>query len=584
MKRFSYLLPFILCASTLPVSVEFREKKISPRETEIACTFVLQPHEVLYQKNILFSVDSPDVTLSTATANKDLCSSYDPHLKEHCMVFDENVTFSFKANYTAPTAPEHAMITVMYATNTQKEGKTSTFPLTFAKPHEIKEAHIANAEVAECKAMVKQEEVGSWRSIIQNIKDTVTSTNSWLLRFVFVFLLGLLLSLTPCIYPMIPITVGILQAQGSASISRNFFLSACYTLGLSTTFALMGLLAASSGSVFGHMLANPIFVLCVVALLCYFAFSLFGFYNMYIPSFMRKKGSLSNSGSAVSIFTFGLASGTFASPCVSPGLALVLAIVAALGSKFLGFLLLFVFGIGMSTPLLLIGTFSGSMNMLPRAGMWMIEIQRIFGFLLLGMCFYYLNTILPEYITSFGLAVLLVVAGLYYLNNKNSAQGFWKLIKNLIGIGCLASAVFVSVVTIQDLYYPELAHANEASWFTDLEQAQTTALQRNKKLLIDFWTPYCSICKAITNTVLKDASIKCILDKYYAVLTVDASDNDLEPYKTLRSRYDIQGVPTIIIVDPTTNSALKRWSSELYDMEKSAVIEELTSYGQAKSL
>lgn len=584
MKRFSYFMPFVLCTALLPVSVEFKEKKISPQKTEIACTFILQPHEVLYQKNVLFSVDSPDVTLSTPTTNKDVASSYDPHFKEHRMVYDENVTFSLQATHTLPLAPEQTTITVIYATNTHKEGQTATFPLAFTHPHEAQEIPSANAAIAECQAMVKQEEIGSWRAMIQNIKDTVTSTDSWMLRFLFVFLLGLLLSLTPCIYPMIPITVGILQAQGSTSLARNFFLSTCYTLGLSTTFALMGLLAASSGSVFGHLLANPIFVICIVALLCYFAFSLFGFYNMYIPKVMRNKGSLSNSGSALSIFTFGLASGTFASPCVSPGLALVLAIVAALGNKFLGFLLLFVFGIGMSTPLLLIGTFSGSMNMLPRAGMWMIEIQRIFGFLLLGMCFYYLNTILPDYITAFGLSILLVVAGLYYFNNRNGASGFWKFIRNITGISCLAAAAFLSVVTIQDLYYPELAHASEASWFTDLDQAQAAAIQSNKKLFIDFWTPYCSICKAITNNVLKDPTIHCVLDKYYTVLTVDASDNNSEPYKTLRSRYDIQGVPTLIIVDPTTNAAFKRWSSELYDMEKSAVMEELTTYGQAKSL
>lgn len=584
MKHFSALLPFLFSCSLMSVSVEFKEKKISPTKTDVTCIFVLQPHEVLYQKNILFSVDNPDVTLTPAQANKDLASSYDPHFKEHRMVFDETVMFSFSATRSVDTADMQANINILYATNTHKEGENATFPLTFRSTQGSNGMTLAHPDVQECQAFVKQEEAGSWRATIQHIKDVVSSTDSWLLRLAFVFLLGLLLSLTPCIYPMIPITVGILQAQGSKSLGRNFFLSSCYTLGLSTTFALMGLLAASSGSVFGHLLANPLFILCIVALLCYFAFSLFGFYNMYIPKVMRGKGSLSSTGSALSIFTFGLASGTFASPCVSPGLALVLAIVAALGSKLLGFLLLFVFGIGMSTPLLIIGTFSSSITMLPRAGMWMIEIQRIFGFLLLGMCFYYLNTILPDYLTMFGVSALLVVVGIYYLRTKNSNTGIWKFLKNIIGMGCLALSVFLAAVTIQELLYPELNKATEQSWFTDLDKAQQTALAQNKKLFIDFWTPYCSICKAITNTVLKDATVSCILNKYYCVLTVDASDNDTEPYKTLRSRYDIQGVPALIIVDPTNNAELKRWSSELYDMEKSTILNELTAYGQTKNL
>lgn len=582
MKRSFYFIPFLMASLISAVSLEFKEKNISPTQTDLTCTFVLQPHELLYQKNIVFSVDNPAIQLSPAQASKEVSSTYDSHFKEHCMVYDGNVTFSLLATLNSNSDNTHANIHVLYATNTNKEGLSETFPLSFSTPQQSAKTTPVATETKETQPVSPTVQSSDWRAKIQQIKDTVASTDSWLIRFLAVFLLGLLLSLTPCIYPMIPITVGILQAQGSNSLSKNFLLSACYTLGLSTTFALMGLLAASSGAAFGHLLVNPIFVVAIVALLCYFAFSLFGFYNMYIPAVMRNKSSMSRSGSALSIFTFGLASGTFASPCVSPGLALVLALVAAIGNKFLGFLLLFVFGIGMSTPLLLIGTFSSSMNMLPRAGMWMIEIQRIFGFLLLGMCFYYLNTILPSWLTACGLSLLLIVAGVYYLHSKHADSRFWKFIKNILGIGCLAGAVFIIVVTVQDFYYPELKHGAEQSWYTDLAQAEQQARAQSKKVFIDFWTPYCSICKAITNTVLKDPSISAVLDQYYTVLTVNASDHESEPYKTLHARYSIQGVPTLIIIDPTNNAILKRWSSELYDMDKTTVINELTTLGQIK--
>ena len=354
---------------------------------------------------------------------------------------------------------------------------------------------------------------------LKSIPNKIKTTDSIFLRILLVFLLGLLMSLTPCIYPMIPITVGVLQSQGSKSFFKNFMLSSAYTLGLATTFSIMGLLAASSGEAFGHMMGNPLFVIVIVAVLCYFALSLFGLYNMYIPKFLRnKKSSLSKGGSLLSIFFFGLMSGTVASPCLSPGLALVLTMVATIANKFLGFLLLFAFGVGISTPLLIIGTFSSSINLLPRAGTWMIEVQKIFGFMLFGMCFYYLNNILPWYIILVMLTLFSLCTGIYYLRSispQDSAA--WKWTKNVFGISGIALSVFLFVETFQELYYPELNVGIESSWHSDYDEAVRIARQERKNLFIDFWAPFCSICKAITRTVLKDPAVAKELENFVVV-------------------------------------------------------------------
>jgi thiol:disulfide interchange protein DsbD len=422
-------------------------------------------------------------------------------------------------------------------------------------------------------------------STIQSVKawftalpQKIQSTDSLLLRLLFVFLLGLLMSMTPCIYPMIPITVGVIQSQGSKSLLQNFFLSFAYTIGLATTFSVMGLLAASSGEAFGHLMGSPFFVYFIVAVLAYFAFSMFGLYNLYIPSFMKGGKSISGSGSYLSIFLFGLASGTVSSPCLSPGLALVLTMVATMANKFLGLLLLFVFGIGISIPLLVIGTFSTSINLLPRAGMWMIEVQKLFGFLLLGMCFFYLNNILPWYVILVMLTIFSLCGGIFYLRSVSPSDSkIWRAIKNLLGIGGIAISVFLFVETFQELYYPELNAGVEAAWYTDYDKALEIAKDQNKNLFIDFWAPFCSICKAITKTVLKDDHVAKALEDF-VVVQVDAGDADLEPYKSLQARYNIQGVPNLIIVDPHNGNELKRWRSEIYDEDNADVIEELKKY------
>lgn len=418
------------------------------------------------------------------------------------------------------------------------------------------------------------------KNISEFLKNTIINSESWFLRLMFALILGILLSLTPCIYPMIPITVGILQAQGSKSILKNFSLSFMYTLGLATTFSLLGLLAASSGEAFGSIMASPIFILCFVALLAYFAFSMFGLYNLHIPRFLQKKRDISGGGSYASIFLFGLASGSVASPCLSPGLAFLLAMVATMANKFLGFLLLFAFGVGVSTPLLIIGTFSGSMNALPKAGAWMLEVQKLFGFMLLGLCFFYLNNILPWYVILIMLTIFALCSGLYYLRSVTTYDSaILKNIKNVLGVTGIALSVYLAVESVQEIYYPTLDDDPfESTWYTDYDKAVKDAQHEHKKLFLDFGASFCTLCTHITNHVIKHPSVIKVLSDNYIFVAVNGDDSAIEPYKTLKERYNIQGFPTLIVVNPEDGSELKRWQGEIEDESISDVITELNKH------
>ena len=559
----------------------YREKHVDPDRTQLFVYVTLKPNEVVYEKEILLSVDHPHIELSSWRTDVKTALTYDYTLKEQRGVFEKNFTIEAEATQKQKSS-DQAILHVAMASNLSPKPEEKLFPISFvasSEPDTQSQANNISVNSAEPTDTGTSAASRTWQEISQSLKDKITSTESWTLRLLLALLLGIFLSLTPCIYPMIPITVGILQTQGTSSLLRNFLLSLCYAFGLGTTFSLMGLLAASSGQAFGHLLGNPLFVLCIVALLCYFAFSLFGFYNLYIPRFMQNKGSYSKTGSAFSIFMFGMASGTFASPCLSPGLALILSLVAAMANKLAGLLLLFCFGLGLSMPLIIIGTFSSSITMLPRAGMWMIEVQKVFGFLLLGMCFYYLSAITPSALLLSLLTVFFVFVGFYYLKQKAS-RPFWALIKNGVAFSCLVIAAFVGIQALHETFYPEKEALVDLPWKHSYDEAAAAAQATNKKIFIDFSTPYCSICSAITKTVLQDKEISKVLTDLYVLLAVDASDSSQEPYKTLRERYDIQGVPTILIVDPTSGKELKRWMSELYGTKRNEVVADLKTYAK----
>ncbi len=419
------------------------------------------------------------------------------------------------------------------------------------------------------QATVQEE---SSKGITASLQNLIKTTDSNGIRLLLAFFLGLLMSLTPCIYPMIPITVGILQAQGKKSIGHNFLLSLTYTCGIATTFAMCGVVAALTGAICGQIMTSPIFVIVMIALLLYFAFSMLGFYDMYTPKF-GQNAAVAKGGSFFSVFTFGALSGTMASPCLTPGLALLLTIVGSIGSYVIGFILLFAFGIGLSIPLLIIGTFSSSLNMLPRAGMWMVEVKKLFGFMLIGMALYMLNNIVPWHMMLWIIGVVGIQVSGWYLWDAQKNRGFIKILKSCAAIAAIIGSGFV----LKTAYFGENKTTKVVcaygDWEIDYDHARECAQAANKKIFIDFWATFCSICKAIDKTVLADEDTLNQL-KSFVMLKVDGTDPDSEPFATLHKTYAIKGFPTFLLVDAQTGDVVHQWGSEIYN-DKASFIKDL---------
>ena len=196
--------------------------------------------------------------------------------------------------------------------------------------------------------------------------------------------------------------------------------------------------------------------------------------------------------------------------------------------------------------------------------------------MLLAMCVYLLSNILPASMIQLIVTGFILGSGIYYLQNISKYDSkFWRYLK--ISLGCLLIiiAVLYSWQIIQTTYLKtNNQDTNHQIWLTDYEAAVKIAYSKNQKLIIDFGADWCSICKAIDKHVLNDTQVKPILQKFI-LLKVDATDQDSEPYVTLKNKYQILGVPTILVIDPNNQALLKRWGCELYDLPKAEFIHEL---------
>jgi cytochrome c-type biogenesis protein len=201
---------------------------------------------------------------------------------------------------------------------------------------------------------------------------------------------GLLTSLTPCVYPMIPITAAVIAGTAKqSSRMRTVLLTLTYALGLALLYATMGLIAGLTGSLFGTIASSPWARFAIGNLLVVFALAMWDVIPINAPTRLITWAGSLGGGSYPAVFLLGATSGIVAAPCGAPAFAAVLTFVASTGSAALGFLYLFVFSIGMTAILVLVGLFSGTLSVLPRSGTWMVWMKRIAGLIMLGMAEYY---------------------------------------------------------------------------------------------------------------------------------------------------------------------------------------------------
>lgn len=374
------------------------------------------------------------------------------------------------------------------------------------------------------------------------------------------FVAGIGLSFTPCVYPMIPITVAVIGGQSAGTPLKGFLLSLVYVLGISIVYSVLGIAAASTGTLFGSAMQSPYVIGFVVAVFIALAFSMFGAYTLQIPTFLSEKFGQKSGAGIAGVFFMGLVAGTVASPCVGPALVSLLVYIATTGSKVLGFWMLFTFAWGLGLLLIVIGTFSGSIKALPRSGAWMGIVERIFGLLLFGAALYYLKLVIPEWLFTVILGTFLIVTGVFSggLDRIAAESGTLIRVKKSFGIVCLVFGLYflAGTLLIKGLFLPPLSTTSptistqeEIDWVTSEVEGLATAKASARPVIIDFWAEWCSVCKKLDKKTYADPEI-ISESKRFVNIKVDCTNTDDPTVRLLWKKYGVVGLPTLVFVSP----------------------------------
>ena len=552
-------------------SATISQQHTGPEDVTFTIQCRLDENEMLFHNSIQFSFNSPDVRIKEWSSPKSPCTYFDSITKKSLQAYSDHVTFVIVTRVPDQFSFAGIKLHMNYQTTASKMPAERIFLLG-------ESGDVVRVETnAPAATQSTPSAPPTAQSLKQRFQALTQSLLSWIqnkelsiwVKFLLAFIIGVFMSLTPCIYPMIPITIGILQGNKSTSVGRSFALALVYTCGISCTFAILGFLAAFAGAQFGSLMSNPLVIIPIVIIFGYLGFSMLGFYDMYTPKFMRARTTSTQKGSFVSAFVFGLINGTVASPCLSPGLALILGIVAQMANKFLGFLLLFVFGIGSSLPLLIIGTFSSALHFLPRAGMWMIEFKKVFGFLLLGMCIYYLGIFMSADVFYITLGIYLVLIGIYYFVYGLKARSH---LTKIVGILLFAGAAFSFVESSKAALEPA---KTPFAWETNYAAMREKARQENKLMLLDFMTSWCSACKIVDKNFFGLPVIQKEVPLRVVPVKVDCSDMKDETASGLAKKFGVTGYPTFVLVDPNSETVIRTWYADITEKTPATFLKEL---------
>ena len=366
----------------------------------------------------------------------------------------------------------------------------------------------------------------------------------WFLSLLIIFLGGLGLNLTPCIYPLIPITISFFVAQGAGSPRWVFILSLFYVLGMALTYSVLGTLAALTGSLFGSALQNPFVLLFIAFVLVGLSLSMFGLYEIRMPAFLTRIAGKSSQG-VFGALLMGLTVGIVAAPCIGPFVIGLLSYVGQKGNPVLGFWTFFVLALGLGTPFLFLGTLSGSIGRLPRSGEWMVWVKKGFGFVMLGMVVYFLRNLISNELYWLLQASIAAVGSIYLGWVEGSAKGSrgFRGVKWGTGIFGLVLSCYL-LLAPGHLFF----HRGGIQWLDYDEELVQRAKSEAKPVIIDFTADWCIPCREMEHRTFSSPPV-IARARQFVTLRVDLTHSTKPENRSLMERYRVKGVPTVIFLD-----------------------------------
>jgi thiol:disulfide interchange protein DsbD len=402
--------------------------------------------------------------------------------------------------------------------------------------------------------------------------DTIAATfqsGSIALILLTFFGFGLLLALTPCVFPMIPILSSIIVSQGEGmNAKRGFLLSLIYVLSMSIAYTSAGVLAGLFGSNIQASMQNPWVLSVFAGVFVVLAISMFGFFEIGLPASLQSRLSRSSDkagqkGGFVGVGVMGFLSALIVGPCVAPPLAGALVYIGQTGDALLGGIALFVMSLGMGMPLLLIGVGAG--RFMPKPGGWMSSVSKVFGVIMLAIAIWMLSRILPGEVIMLLWALLFIVSSVYLgtFETLPPERKSWNALFKGFGIVLfiVGGSLLLGIIsgsnnpldplekfaskTAQNFTAPDEKAFVKVSSLSDLE----AVLQQNrgKKVMLDFYAEWCTACKELEHTTFADRAVRAALSEFVLV-QADVTANT-EDVKRLSKKFGIFGPPAIVFFD-----------------------------------
>ena len=364
-------------------------------------------------------------------------------------------------------------------------------------------------------------------------------TEGSLTAFLAIFLIGLALNLTPCVYPMLSVTVSLFGTQTEANTFRVFLKAVVYVLGIASMYSLLGVTAALSGGLFGSWLQSPWVLGFIAFLLLGLSLSMFGVYQIQAPYWLTSKLGGSTGTGVVSLFLSGLVVGIFAAPCIGPPVIALLALVGSKGDPVFGFWAFFVLSLGLGLPYLILGTFSGLLKKIPRSGDWLIWVERVFGVILVAAGLFYLALAVAPSLAAYVPAAALILGGIYlgFLEPSGKTKKLLRTVKIVFGI----TALFLGIVFANALREPGI------SWEPYSEARLAQATSAGTPVVMDFYADWCIPCLELDRNTFTDQEVIDATDEFVR-LKVDLTHFDAPQAEALRRKFSVAGVPTIVFL------------------------------------
>ncbi|NPA66013.1 MAG: protein-disulfide reductase DsbD [Epsilonproteobacteria bacterium] len=397
-------------------------------------------------------------------------------------------------------------------------------------------------------------------SEVDTIASTLKEGNFFLVVATF-FGFGLLLALTPCVFPMIPIISGLIISQGKGMTTKKaFFLSVVYVLAMAFAYTIAGVLAGLFGSNLQAALQDPYVVVAFSAIFVALALSMFGYYELKLPSSLVTKVSSigQDKGGVIGVAIMGFLSALIVGPCVAAPLAGALVYIGQSGDALLGAVALFAMSIGMGVPLIIVGTGAG--KFMPRPGEWMILVNGIFGIMMLGVAIWMLDKIVAPEVTMFLSAVLLLATGLFLGVFDNKGHVLKRTFAWIFFIYALA--LFIGMLSGSTSFTTPLKGLHVNSQTTQNTTTKELAFKvvknldqldllleanKGKKIMIDFSAKWCTSCKELEEITFKDPNVQKLLSKF-VLIRADVTQNS-DAQKEMSKKYGVFGPPVMLFID-----------------------------------